>query len=120
MTTSIYKNTERREFVNFDLPKNVRLILDRFNDAGYAAYVVGGPTRDLLRGVIPSDYDVTTNAKPDEIKALFSDIKTVDTGIKHGTVTLVIGGEPYEVTTYRIDGEYLDARHPSGVEFTDR
>lgn len=106
--------------MNFDLPKNVRFILDRFNDAGYAAYVVGGPTRDLLRGVMPSDYDVTTNAKPDEIKALFSDIKTVDTGIKHGTVTLVIGGEPYEVTTYRIDGEYLDARHPSGVEFTDR
>ena len=106
--------------MNFDLPKNVRFILDRFNDAGYAAYVVGGPTRDLLRGVMPSDYDVTTNAKPSEIKTLFSDIKTVDTGIKHGTVTLVIDGEPYEVTTYRIDGEYLDARHPSGVEFTDK
>lgn len=101
------------------LPKSVELILDRFNDAGYSAYVVGGPVRDMLRGVTPSDYDITTSARPAEIKALFSDIRTVDTGIKHGTVTLVIDGEPYEVTTYRIDGEYLDARHPSGVEFTD-
>jgi tRNA nucleotidyltransferase (CCA-adding enzyme) len=76
--------------------------------------------RDLIRGVTPSDYDITTSARPEEIKALFSDIKTVDTGIKHGTVTLVIDGAPYEVTTYRIDGEYLDARHPSGVQFTDK
>ncbi len=106
--------------MRFDLPKNVTLILDRFNGAGYSAYVVGGPVRDLLRGVTPYDYDITTNAKPSEIKALFSDIKTVDTGIKHGTVTLVVEGEPYEVTTYRIDGEYLDARHPADVEFTDR
>ena len=106
--------------MKFNLPRNVMFILDRFNDAGYAAYVVGGPVRDLLRGVTPSDYDITTSASPSEIKALFSDIRTVDTGIKHGTVTLVIDSEPYEVTTYRIDGEYLDARHPSGVEFTDK
>ena len=106
--------------MKFDLPKSVRFILDRFNDAGYAAYVVGGPVRDLLRGVVPYDYDVTTNAKPNETKALFSDIRAIDTGIKHGTVTLVIDGAPYEVTTYRIDGEYLDARHPSDVEFTDK
>ena len=106
--------------MEFILPKNVRFILDRFNDSGYSAYVVGGPVRDLLRGVTPSDYDITTSASPSEIKALFSDIRTVDTGIKHGTVTLVIDSEPYEVTTYRIDGEYLDARHPECVEFTDR
>ena len=106
--------------MEFELPKSVRFILDRFNGAGYAAYVVGGPVRDMLRGVMPYDYDVTTNATPDETKALFSDIRTIDTGIKHGTVTLVIDGAPYEVTTYRIDGEYLDARHPSGVEFTDK
>ena len=105
--------------MNFTLPKSVEFILDRFWDAGYAAYVVGGPVRDLLRGTQPSDYDITTSARPDEIKALFSDIRTIDTGIKHGTVTLLIDGSPYEVTTYRIDGEYLDARHPLGVEFTD-
>lgn len=105
--------------MNFTLPKSVEFILDRFCDAGYAAYVVGGPVRDLLRGTQPSDYDITTSARPDEIKALFSDIRTIDTGIKHGTVTLLIDGSPYEVTTYRIDGEYLDARHPLGVEFTD-
>ena len=75
--------------------------------------------RDLLRGVTPSDYDITTSALPERIKEIFSDMKTVDTGIKHGTVTLVLSDTPYEITTYRIDGEYLDARHPSGVEFCD-
>ena len=103
--------------MDFKLPKNVQFILDRFNSAGYEAFVVGGPVRDILRGVVPHDYDITTSARPEEIKALFSDIRTVDTGIQHGTVTLVIDGSPYEVTTYRIDGEYLDSRHPVGVEF---
>lgn len=103
----------------FKLPKNVEFILDKIHEAGHEAFVVGGPVRDMLRGVTPSDYDVTTSARPEKIKEIFADMKTVDTGIQHGTVTLVLDSLPYEITTYRIDGEYLDARHPEGVEFTE-
>lgn len=103
----------------FKLPKSVEFILDKIHAAGYEAFVVGGPVRDMLRGVTPSDYDITTSARPEETKKIFADMKTVDTGIQHGTVTLVLDSLPYEITTYRIDGEYLDARHPEGVEFTE-
>ena len=103
----------------FKLPKNVEFILDKIHEAGHEAFVVGGPVRDMLRGVTPSDYDVTTSARPEKIKEIFADMKTVDTGIQHGTVTLILDSLPYEITTYRIDGEYLDARHPEGVEFTE-
>ncbi len=102
------------------LPRNVELIISRLNSFGHRADVVGGPVRDHLRGVTPSDYDITTSARPDEVKRVFADERIVDTGIKHGTVTLILGGTPYEITTYRIDGEYLDARHPESVSFTER
>ena len=100
------------------LTKQVEFILKRLNENGHRADVVGGPVRDFLRGVVPSDYDITTSALPEETKSAFADLRTVDTGIKHGTVTLVLDGTPYEITTWRIDGEYKDARHPESVSFT--
>lgn len=102
----------------FNLPKSVEFIINRINQFGHRADIVGGPVRDFLLGGIPHDYDITTSARPEEIKEIFADFRTVDTGIKHGTVTLVLDGESYEITTYRIDGEYKDSRHPESVEFT--
>lgn len=98
------------------LPQDVKLILDTIHQAGYEAYVVGGCVRDSLLGRKPDDWDITTMALPDEIKKIFP--KTIDTGIQHGTVTVMRNGEGYEVTTYRIDGEYEDGRHPKEVAFT--
>lgn len=98
------------------LPKNVKLIIDSLIANGYDAYAVGGCIRDSLLGRTPNDWDITTSAKPAEVKTIFD--RTVDTGIKHGTVTVLIDHEPYEVTTYRIDGDYLDSRHPESVTFT--
>ncbi len=100
------------------LNESVKFIISRLEENGHRADIVGGPVRDFLRGVIPHDYDITTSATPDEIKSAFSNCKTVDTGIKHGTVTVVLDKEPYEITTYRIDGDYLDSRHPESVSFT--
>lgn len=100
------------------LPKGVRFILSRLREKGYEAYTVGGSVRDSLRGQAPSDYDITTSALPDAVKEIFSDCRTVDTGILHGTVTVLADGKPYEVTTYRIDGDYSDLRHPKCVSFT--
>lgn len=98
------------------LPKKVKIIIDTLCAHGYEAYAVGGCVRDSLLGRIPGDWDITTSAHPEETKGLFR--KTFDTGIEHGTVTVLIDGEGFEVTTYRIDGEYEDSRHPSEVEFT--
>lgn len=99
-----------------NIPAPALKILNRINENGHEAYIVGGCVRDAILGRIPSDWDITTSATPEEIKAIFK--KTVDTGIKHGTVTVLEGGEGYEVTTYRIDGEYEDGRHPKEVTFT--
>ncbi len=98
------------------MPENAKIILDTIHSAGFEAYIVGGCVRDALLGKEPSDWDITTNARPSEIKGLFR--RTIDTGIEHGTVTVMMGKEPYEITTYRIDGLYEDARHPSQVTFT--
>ena len=100
------------------LPDDVNFILERMRSHGYSAHVVGGSVRDSLIGRELGDFDITTNALPEQTKAVFSDYKTIDTGIKHGTVTLVLGGVPYEITTYRIDGDYKDNRHPEAVTFT--
>ena len=100
------------------LPKNVDFILKELNRNGYEGYIVGGCVRDYLMGNEPHDYDITTSALPDEVKKVFS--HTVDTGIQHGTVTVVIDKVGYEITTYRIDGEYKDNRHPEEVIFTDK
>lgn len=105
---------------NMKLPHDVLFILDKMKESGYSAHVVGGSVRDSLIGRPLGDFDITTNATPDQTKAVFEDYKTVDTGIKHGTVTLVLDGIPYEITTYRVDGDYKDNRHPECVTFTDR
>jgi len=98
------------------LPDSVQFIIQTIEQAGFEAYAVGGCVRDSILGRIPDDWDITTSAKPDMVKKLFR--HTVDTGIQHGTVTVLIGKECYEVTTYRIDGEYEDSRHPKEVNFT--
>ena len=97
------------------IPEKIKFVLDTLTQNGYEAYIVGGCVRDSLLGIIPSDYDVTTSAKPEEILGLFD--KTVPTGLKHGTVTVIIENEPIEVTTFRTEGEYKDFRHPQNVEF---
>lgn len=102
--------------IKIELPDDVRFILDTIRHAGYEACVVGGCVRDSLLGKEPEDWDITTSALPLQIKSLFKN--TVDTGIKHGTVMVIRSKRGYEVTTYRIDGEYIDGRHPESVEFT--
>ena len=98
------------------LPEDVGSILKSLNQRGFEAYIVGGCVRDCIIGRIPADWDIATAALPEQVKGIFE--KTVDTGLKHGTVTVMIGAESFEVTTFRVDGEYEDARHPSSVEFT--
>ncbi len=93
-------------------------ILKKLENAGKEAYLVGGCVRDLLRGKTPHDYDITTNALPNEIKEIFSDFRIIETGIQHGTITILCKGEPFEVTTYRMDGAYSDGRHPDQVTFS--
>ncbi len=100
------------------LPEKVKRILRTLQDGGYEAYAVGGCVRDSCLGRLPEDWDITTSARPNEVKALFR--RTVDTGIQHGTVTVLYGNEGFEVTTYRIDGDYEDSRHPKEVTFTTK
>ncbi|MGB5823998.1 MAG: CCA tRNA nucleotidyltransferase [Proteocatella sp.] len=99
--------------------QNAEYIIDTLINSGYEAYIVGGCVRDFLMKVCPYDWDVTTNAKPEEIKAVFADYKTIDTGIKHGTVTVRFEGQNYEITTYRTDGKYISNRKPESVIFID-
>lgn len=99
-----------------EIPENVKFIIETLEKAGFEAYAVGGCVRDSLLGRIPNDWDITTSAKPLETKALFK--RTFDTGIQHGTISVLLGKEIYEVTTFRIDGEYEDSRHPKAVSFT--
>ena len=101
------------------LPKYVTAVLDIMEGAGYEAYAVGGCVRDMIMGVEPHDYDVTTNALPDQIKECFRGFRVIETGIKHGTVTVISDGHNIEITTYRIDGKYSDNRHPEAVTFTE-
>ena len=98
------------------LPEKVKFIIDTIMEAGYEAYAVGGCIRDSILLRKPSDWDITTSASPYQVKELFR--RTLDTGIKHGTVTVMLDKEGFEVTTYRIDGEYEDGRHPKEVTFT--
>ena len=98
------------------LPEKVNFIINQLKMHGYEGYAVGGCVRDSLLGRTPYDWDITTSAKPEQVKEIFH--HTIDTGIQHGTVTVMLGHEGFEVTTYRIDGEYEDARHPKEVLFT--
>lgn len=102
--------------MKIQLPEKVNTIIQTLQEHGYEAYAVGGCVRDSLLGREPGDWDITTSASPDETKKLFA--RTVNTGIEHGTVTVLLGKEGFEVTTYRIDGKYEDSRHPTEVIFT--
>ena len=98
------------------LPEKVNFIINKLQEHGFEGYAVGGCVRDAMLSRVPQDWDITTSAKPEQVKSLFR--HTIDTGIQHGTVTVMLGHEGFEVTTYRIDGEYEDARHPKEVQFT--
>lgn len=104
------------------IPPAVSQVLWHLEKAGYPAYIVGGSLRDALLGKKPHDWDVTTAARPEQMLEIFgaAGLNTIPTGLAHGTVTVVINHDPIECTTYRLDGEYTDARHPDRVEFTDR
>ncbi len=102
--------------MQIQLPEKVNRIIQTLQNHGYEAYAVGGCVRDSILGRIPDDWDITTSALPEETKALFS--RTFDTGIEHGTITVLLDKEAFEVTTYRVDGKYEDSRHPSEVTFT--
>lgn len=106
-------------YSTLSLPKYVTNVLDIMENAGYEAYAVGGCVRDMIMGIEPHDYDVTTNALPDQIKECFKGFRVIETGIKHGTVTVISDGHNIEITTYRIDGKYSDNRHPEAVTFTE-
>ena len=100
------------------LPPQVQNALDRLNAAGFEAYVVGGCVRDALMGRTPGDFDLTTSALPEETAAVFAGERVIETGLQHGTVTVMLDGMPLEITTFRVDGAYSDARHPDAVTFT--
>src|SRR5690348_14504571 len=97
------ENNYKRDFTNIPIPPNVNYILQQLNNNGFEAYIVGGCVRDSILGITPKDWDIATNAKPQQIKSCFKN--TYDTGIKHGTITVLLNDENYEVTTYRIDGK---------------
>lgn len=105
------------KILKIKLPQKVEFIINKFYENGFEAFAVGGCIRDCVLGRTPKDWDITTSAKPKDIKTIFK--KTVDTGIEHGTVTVLIENEAFEVTTYRIDGKYEDSRHPKSIYFTN-
>ena len=103
--------------MKFEIPDGARRILQTLNGAGHEAYLVGGCVRDLLRGVEPHDWDICTSALPEETEQCFVGQRVIETGLKHGTVTVLVEGEPYEITTYRTEGPYSDSRRPDFVRF---
>ncbi|MGM9680799.1 MAG: CCA tRNA nucleotidyltransferase [Eubacteriales bacterium] len=105
--------------MDFVIPQDARFLLDRLKERGFDAYLVGGCVRDCLLGKIPKDFDICTSARPHQILNCFSDQRVIETGIKHGTVGVCLGGTVYEITTYRTDGNYTDHRHPDSVTFVD-
>lgn len=103
-----------------NIPSYIWDICHRFYEAGEDAYIVGGSLRDIIYGRVPSDFDLSTSALPRRTAEIFSDMRVIETGIKHGTVTLIANGSPVEITTFRVDGDYTDSRHPDRVSFTGR
>ena len=103
-----------------EISQGAKIALELLHKAGYEAYLVGGCVRDLIMKIPAHDYDITTNATPEEMKKVFFGYTTIETGIKHGTITFLYNKEPIEITTYRIEGAYKDNRHPETVEFTTK
>lgn len=102
-----------------NLPPQVNTALEQLESAGYESFLVGGAVRNYVRDGSPAkDWDITTNALPEQVKQVFCGYHLLETGLKHGTVTVIIGHKPLEITTYRIDGDYTDHRHPDAVRFT--
>lgn len=110
-------DTAKAVSAEFTLPRFVTEVITRLEENGHVAYAVGGCVRDMLMGRTPHDYDICTSALPDEIKSVFSDMTTIDTGIKHGTVTVLSDSNPIEITTFRTESSYSDGRHPDSVSF---
>ena len=106
--------------MKINLPPKVRYIINKIYENNYEAYIVGGCVRDAILGFEPNDYDITTSASPNTIQEIFKDFKCIETGIEHGTVSVLMEDEIFEITTYRIEGEYKDHRRPDKVDFTDR
>ncbi len=104
--------------LNINIPDEVNFILKKLNSRGFEAYIVGGCVRDSMMNITPKDYDICTSAVPEQIESCFEDFKTLEVGKKHGTISVIIGKNIYEITTFRVDGEYLDSRHPQKVEFS--
>lgn len=100
------------------IPKEVKFLIDKLYENGYEAFIVGGCVRDSILNLIPNDYDITTSANPNEILGIFREYKTIDTGINHGTVSIVLNNNIYDITTYRIEGEYENNRRPKNIVFT--
>lgn len=109
-------NREEKRDIKINVPQKAQYIIKTIEAAGFEAYAVGGCVRDSILGREPQDWDITTSARPDQVKSLFA--KTIDTGLQHGTVTVMLDKEGFEVTTYRVDGKYEDSRHPKEVTFT--
>lgn len=105
--------------LKLELIKDVRIILSKLRENGYKAHVVGGCVRDSILGREPNDWDICTDATPDEMLNVFKEFKVVPLGIEHGTIVIVMNHKDYEVTTYRVDGEYTNNRKPDSVKFTD-
>ncbi|MBQ6838202.1 MAG: HD domain-containing protein [Clostridia bacterium] len=106
--------------MTLNIPSKAKTIITLLENAGFEAFCVGGAVRDSIMGLNPTDWDITTSASPEDTVMVFKDYKTVDTGLKHGTLTVVIDKTPFEVTTYRVDGDYNDNRHPENVHFTKK
>lgn len=112
--------TESEKRIAEQIPHAVMRVIDALQQAGHRGYLVGGSLRDILRGVTPHDFDLTTDATPEEMLEIFSAFRVIPTGLKHGTLTVLSENEPIEVTTHRVDGNYLDSRRPESVSFTRR
>ena len=118
MNGQVYNRQKRRgEKMKINMPAQAAKVIKTLEQHGFEAYIVGGCVRDSILGRTPGDWDITTSASPQEVKEIFE--HTVDTGIEHGTVTVLMNHEPYEVTTYRVDGKYEDHRRPNeAVSYT--
>lgn len=108
------------KFVIWSFSKASVTVLERLEDSGYKAYLVGGCLRDMMMGREPHDFDIATSAEPETVMSIFSDFEVIPTGIKHGTVTVMVDGEPIEITTFRKDSDYSDGRRPDSITFTDK
>lgn len=108
------------KFVIWSFSKASVTVLERLEDSGHKAYLVGGCLRDMMMGREPHDFDIATSAEPETVMSIFSDFEVIPTGIKHGTVTVMIDGEPIEITTFRKDSDYSDGRRPDSITFTDK